>query len=116
MEKTSLPEALKFVISRKLRQLSQNSRNTLKETALFLHLDYAQYYRILHGQTMPQLDTFIKITRAYGLDLDWWFKDIPEIMVRPKTSREELKILGAYKRLDERSKTFVRKMLKNLAT
>jgi len=97
-----------------LRQLRKNNGSTLEESAYFLQLDYAQYYRILHGQTLPQLDTFIKISRAYGLDLNWWFKDTPKILSPPPVGREEFAVLTAYQKLDNRGKTFVRKMLKNL--
>jgi transcriptional regulator with XRE-family HTH domain len=113
-----LNQELKALISRKLRQLREKSKQTLEEEAYFLDLDYAQYYRILKGTSLPGLETLIKINQAYGLDMNWWFGEAAKIsekmMAQIKQRKENLEILSSYNKLNDRAREFVRKMLKNL--
>jgi transcriptional regulator with XRE-family HTH domain len=118
MASSTLNQELKALISEKLRQLREKSKQTLEEEAYFLDLDYAQYYRLLKGNCLPSLETLVKINQAYGLDMNWWFNEtakFPEKMTAQiKQRKENLEILSKYNKLDERAREFVRKMLKNL--
>jgi transcriptional regulator with XRE-family HTH domain len=118
MSSSALNQELKILISKKLQQLREKSKQTLEEEAYFLDLDYAQYYRILKGTSLPGLETLIKINQAYGLDMNWWFNEttkIPEKMkAQIKQRKENLEVLSGYNKLDDRAREFVRKMLKNL--
>ncbi|MDR1453867.1 MAG: helix-turn-helix domain-containing protein, partial [Candidatus Margulisbacteria bacterium] len=79
MDNNELEQNLKTLISKKLRQLRENSNETLEKTADFLDLNYSQYYRLLQGTQLPHLATLMKINQAYGLNMDWWFEDFAEI-------------------------------------
>ncbi|GBR73882.1 hypothetical protein NO1_1153 [Candidatus Termititenax aidoneus] len=112
-------QELKNLISEKLRYLRSKSKQTLEESAYFLNIDYAQYYRLLNAKCLPRLITLLKINKAYGLDMNWWFKDFLEVTSKIEAkinkNEEDAEVLNNYHRLDERAREFVRKMLKTLA-
>jgi transcriptional regulator with XRE-family HTH domain len=107
---------LKALFSKKLQLLRRHSRKTIEETADFLDLEYAQYYRLLKGYRLPHLVTLFNISRAYGLDLNWWFKELSETErknVLLKESAAEAKLLRGFSRLDKKAKNFAQKILQD---
>ncbi|MDR1998219.1 MAG: helix-turn-helix domain-containing protein [Candidatus Margulisbacteria bacterium] len=116
-----IEQKLKDLISRKLRFLRQKYKTTLEKTADFLDLDYAQYYKLLHGAQLPHLVTLMKINQAYGLNMDWWFRDYEEAYpVRPISKADidqkadELEIVNNFNKLDVRSRKTLQKILKSM--
>jgi transcriptional regulator with XRE-family HTH domain len=68
---------LKNIVSKKLALLLKNSGKTLEATAYALDMPLSQYYRLLKGQCLPLLPTFLHISKIYGVNLNWWFEDVP---------------------------------------
>lgn len=113
----NLDNQLKSLISKKLRQLRENSKETLEKTADFLDLNYSQYYRLWQGTQLPHLATLVKINRAYGLDMNWWFEDfIPPAEISRDINKKamEKELLVNFNKLDPRSKKILQKILKNM--
>ncbi|MDR1114039.1 MAG: hypothetical protein LBL50_02990 [Candidatus Margulisbacteria bacterium] len=107
---------LKALFSKKLQLLRRNSRKTIEETADFLDLEYAQYYRLLQGQRLPHLVTLFNISKAYGLDLNWWFKELSESERKNAATKEsaaEAQLLRGFSRLDKKAKNFAQKILQD---
>ncbi|MDR1996836.1 MAG: helix-turn-helix transcriptional regulator [Candidatus Margulisbacteria bacterium] len=117
MEKTITDADLKALIGRKLQQLRKKSQKTIEETADFLDLDYAQYHRILKGLRLPHLVTLIKINQAYGLDMNWWFKELAKIPApsAAKISRNttDHELLNRFHNLDAHTQEFLLQMLRS---
>ena len=121
MDNNELEQNLKTLISKKLRQLRENSSETLEKTADFLDLNYSQYYRLLQGTQLPHLATLMKINQAYGLDMNWWFEDFAEICTARVLTKEtitqkaaEKELLHNFNKLDARSRRVLQKILKNM--
>jgi transcriptional regulator with XRE-family HTH domain len=117
MDSKAVEQNLKTLISKKLGQLRSKNHKTLEESADFLDLDYAQYYRLLKGQQLPHLATLIRINQAYGLDMNWWFKDFAKTKLQtahavPPASAQEL--LERFSQLDHKSRKILLKMLRRL--
>ena len=95
---------LKEITSRKLALLLKNSGKTLEATAYDLNIPLSQYYRLLKGQCLPLLPTFLNISRVYGVSLDWWFQNSkPPKTVKTHKNLLEYKLLKAFKKLDAKS-------------
>ena len=120
MDNSLLEDNLKKLISKKLNQLRENSKETLEKTADFLDLNYSQYYRLLQGTQLPHLATLIKINQAYGLDMNWWFADLAEVkppaLSRTDISRRaaEKELLNNFHKLDGQARKNLQKLLKNM--
>jgi transcriptional regulator with XRE-family HTH domain len=121
MDNNELEQNLKTLISKKLRQLRENSSETLEKTADFLDLNYSQYYRLLQGTQLPHLATLMKINQAYGLNMDWWFEDFAEIRTTKVLTKEtitqkaaERELLNNFNKLDARSRKALQKILKTM--
>jgi transcriptional regulator with XRE-family HTH domain len=116
MDSKTVEQNLKSLISKKLGQLRSKNHKTLEESANFLDLDYAQYYRLLKGRQLPHLATLIRINQAYGLDMNWWFKDFakskPKVTVRAVPQANEQELLERFSRLDHKSRKILLKMLR----
>ena len=106
---------LKLLISKKLQQLRQNSQQTLEETAYFLDLDYAQYYRILKGDRLPHLSTLLKINQIYGLYMNWWFSELKSPDAKLTKKSDETELLCNFNKINGKTKKVVLKILRNLA-
>ncbi|GBR74898.1 helix-turn-helix XRE-family transcriptional regulators [Candidatus Termititenax aidoneus] len=120
MDSKTIEQNLKSLISKKLEQLRSKNHKTLEESADFLDLDYAQYYRLLKGRQLPHLATLIRINQAYGLDMNWWFKDLaktkPKIAARAVSPANEQELLERIGRLDHKSRKILLKMLRQLTS
>ena len=119
MDGKTLEQNLKSLISKKLRQLRADSNETLEKTADFLDLNYSQYYRLLQGTQLPHLATLMKINQAYGLDMNWWFKDFAKfnsagIKVNVAKKGAENELLNNFNKLDLSSQKVLQKILKNM--
>jgi transcriptional regulator with XRE-family HTH domain len=111
---------LKNLISKKMQQLHKKTRKTIEETAYFLDLDYAQYYRILKGQALPHLATLVRINQAYGLDMNWWFNELGDLPVlsakneaKTRQSAADHELLMRFHNLAPETQSFLLKMLKS---
>jgi transcriptional regulator with XRE-family HTH domain len=120
MDSKNVEQNLKSLISKKLEQLRSKNHKTLEESADFLDLDYAQYYRLLKGRQLPHLATLIRINLAYGLDMNWWFKDLaktkPKIAVCAVSPANTQELLERFSQLDHRSRKILLKMLRQLTS
>jgi transcriptional regulator with XRE-family HTH domain len=106
---------LKEVISQKLTFLLKKSGKTLNTTANDLHMPLSQYYRLLKGQRLPLLPTFVQISKAYGRSLDWWFEDIlPEQIEAAKNPTED-QLFRTLKSFDARGQKIALALLRTLA-
>ena len=119
MDNKILENNLKALISKKLRRLRENSGETLEKTADFLDLNYSQYYRLLQGTQLPHLATLIKINQAYGLDMNWWFKDLAEfsstgVKVDVAQKAAEKDLLNNFYKLDGQARKNLQKLLKSM--
>ncbi|MDR1453361.1 MAG: hypothetical protein LBJ25_05250 [Candidatus Margulisbacteria bacterium] len=116
MDSKAVEQNLKSLISKKLGQLRSKNHKTLEESADFLDLDYAQYCRLLKGQQLPHLATLMRINQAYGLDMNWWFKDFaktkPKIPARAVPRVNEQELLERFSQLDHKSRKILLKMLR----
>jgi transcriptional regulator with XRE-family HTH domain len=108
---------LKEIISRKLTFLLKKSGKTLNTTADDLQMPLSQYYRLLKGQRLPLLPTFVHISRAYGMSLDWWFKDIESRPKQIETAENpiEYQLFKTLKGFDPRGQKIALALLKTLA-
>jgi transcriptional regulator with XRE-family HTH domain len=103
MDKEITNADIKKLLSKKLAALRKDSGQTLEATADELDLDLSEYFRILKGQRLPQLRTLLRINKKYGLNMDWWFKELEEAVVDEKHFRQKTiaaQLLGLLRRLD----------------
>ncbi|GBR75588.1 hypothetical protein NO2_0247 [Candidatus Termititenax persephonae] len=117
-----IEQRLKTLISKKLQLLRKRDNCTMEKTADFLDLDYSLYHGLLHGTRLPHLATLMKINQAYGLNMDWWFRDFAEtysaaapllkVNVAKKAAEKEL--LGNFNKLDARSQKALQRILKTM--
>jgi transcriptional regulator with XRE-family HTH domain len=118
MDSKAVEQNLKTLISKKLGQLRSKNHKTLEESADFLDLDYAQYYRLLKGRQLPHLATLMRVNQAYGLDMNWWFKDFaktkPPAAGRTVPPANAQELLERFSRLDHKSRKILLKMLRRL--
>ncbi|MDR1998089.1 MAG: helix-turn-helix domain-containing protein [Candidatus Margulisbacteria bacterium] len=108
---------LKLLISRKLRLLREKSKKTLENTAEDLNLDYAQYCRMLKGNSLPHLVTLANISKFYNLDINWWFKGLEERApdkARIYEKAVEFELASSFKKLDMQTKEIILGMINNL--
>jgi transcriptional regulator with XRE-family HTH domain len=108
---------LKSIVSKKLALLLKNSGKTLEATAYTLDMPLSQYYRLLKGQCLPLLPTFVHISKIYGLSLDWWFEGAmpPQKQLQPAKNSTEYQIFKILKNLDARDREIVLATLKTMA-
>ena len=108
---------LKEIVSRKLTQLLKNSGKTLEASAYDLNMPLSQYYRLLKGQCLPLLPTFLNISRVYGVSLDWWFtnNEPPKPQNEIKRNLLEYKLLKTFKKLDGKAQKSALVILNTLA-
>jgi transcriptional regulator with XRE-family HTH domain len=108
---------LKNIVSKKLTLLLKNSGKTLEATAYALDMPLGQYYRLLKGQCLPLLPTFIHISKVYGLSLDWWFKDtaLPRKKLKPAQNSTEYQIFKILKGLETGDQKIVLATVQTLA-
>ncbi|GBR76822.1 helix-turn-helix XRE-family transcriptional regulators [Candidatus Termititenax persephonae] len=103
MDKEITNAEIKKLLSKKLATLRKDSGQTLEATADELNLDLSEYFRILKGQRLPQLRTLLRINKKYGLNMDWWFKELEETAVNEKHFRQkaiEAQLLSLLRKLD----------------
>ncbi|MDR1452439.1 MAG: hypothetical protein LBJ25_00480 [Candidatus Margulisbacteria bacterium] len=107
---------LKSIVSKKLTFLLKNSGKTLEATAYALDMPLSQYYRLLKGQCLPLLPTFIHISKIYRTSLDWWFADtaLPK-RVKPAPDPAEYQVFKILKGLDAGDQKIVLATLRTLA-
>jgi transcriptional regulator with XRE-family HTH domain len=108
---------LKETISQKLTFLLKKSGKTLNTTANDLQMPLSQYYRLLKGQRLPLLPTFVHISRTYGRSLDWWFEDIKSLPKQIEAAKNpiEYQLFKTLKNLDARGQKIALSLLKTLA-
>jgi transcriptional regulator with XRE-family HTH domain len=118
MTKELNSENIKKAISCKLDILRRNSGQTVEATADNMNIDLSEFYRILRGRRLPQLPTLLRISRKYGVAMDWWFNelaDTPQDKVHIRQKSFELQILHTLKKLDTKLQKSILAMLKSLA-
>ena len=111
-------EDIKQIISRKLELLRQQGGQTIDGAAAELNMDRSEFFRILKGQRLPMLTSMVRISKKYGVSLDWWFEDtdkIPERLNRARYSPREYQLLKIFKKLNDRAQNTVLATLKTLA-
>jgi len=109
---------LKKIISRKLELLRRQSGQTIDNAAAELNMDRSEFFRILKGQRLPMLASIVRISKKYGVSLDWWFEEtdrIPERLNRARYTPREYLLLKIFKRLNDRAQKIVLDTLKTLA-
>ncbi|MDR1323556.1 MAG: helix-turn-helix domain-containing protein [Candidatus Margulisbacteria bacterium] len=110
-------EILKKLISEKMEFLRKNSGETNEVAADSLDIDLSEFYRILKGHRLPHLKTLLRISKKYGVSLDWWFSELDETTLDRTAIRQrafESQIASRIKKLDVRTQKAVLAMLKIL--
>jgi transcriptional regulator with XRE-family HTH domain len=108
---------LKQLVSRKLELLRQQSGQTIDRAAAELEMDRSEFFRILKGKRLPMLRSMFRISRRYGVSMDWWFLDIDELPKRALIIRKnprEYQLLKIFKNLPERAQKTVLATVKTL--
>jgi transcriptional regulator with XRE-family HTH domain len=108
-------EELKKIVSRKLELLRQQNAQTIDSAAYELDMDRSEFFRILKGKRLPMLRSMFRISKKYGVSMDWWFEEVDRL---PQHSvKEPLKshLLRAFKKLDPKSQSNIVIMIKALA-
>jgi transcriptional regulator with XRE-family HTH domain len=108
---------LKRIISRKLELLRQQSGQTIDNSAYELNMDRSEFFRILKGQRLPMLTSMVRISKKYGVNLDWWFEDtdkIPERNNKAKYNPLEYQLLRTFNRLSGAAQKVVLATVKTL--
>jgi transcriptional regulator with XRE-family HTH domain len=109
---------LKRLISRKLELLRQQSGQTIEASAMELNMDRSEFFRILKGQRLPMLTSMVRISKKYGVSLDWWFEDtdkIPKRQNKAMYAPQEYQMLKTFKKLNDRAQKTALDTLKVLA-
>jgi transcriptional regulator with XRE-family HTH domain len=108
---------LKKIISHKLELLRQQSGQTIDNSAYELNMDRSEFFRILKGQRLPMLISMVRISKKYGVSLDWWFEDtdkIPERVGKAKYSLREYQLLKTFNKLNDSAQEIVLATVKTL--
>jgi transcriptional regulator with XRE-family HTH domain len=84
MDRSSLEKELKLAISRELKRLRRQDDCSLERMAEKVGLEYSSLYNIYSGRNLPQLTTLIQISQTYNIPIDFWFKNIKQLVVRKK--------------------------------
>jgi transcriptional regulator with XRE-family HTH domain len=117
-EKDVTDKELKHLISQKLKQLRKKSGKTLEETAQDLDLDYSIFYNLYNGRRLPRLTTLVKLSRRYGLPVEYWFKDLARMPPKNTTWVErravEFNLLKNFNRLDKQTRKVMSRILQKL--
>jgi transcriptional regulator with XRE-family HTH domain len=106
---------LKKIVSRKLELLRQQSAQTIDSAAYELDMDRSEFFRILKGKRLPMLRSMFRISRKYGVSMDWWFEDVDRLPQKPAKDPLKSQLLRAFKKLDTKSQNNIVIMLKALA-
>ncbi|MDR1996770.1 MAG: helix-turn-helix domain-containing protein [Candidatus Margulisbacteria bacterium] len=118
MDKAITNEHLKELLSRKLGLLRASTGQTIEDTAFDLGMDFSEYYRLLKGIRLPHLRTLLRISKKYGVTLDWWFEELPAALPQDTSKIENIDIfelVSSYNKLRPQAKEVVLEMLKSLA-
>jgi len=111
MDKEITNAELKKLLSEKLARLRKTSGQTIEVTAESLNMAVSEYFRFLKGKRLPQLRTLMRLSKKYGVTLDWWFSKRPELPGKQADLRQkalELELLGSYRKLDYRFQDILR--------
>jgi transcriptional regulator with XRE-family HTH domain len=76
MDKELTNAELKKLLSKKLETLRKHSGQTIEATADSLDMAVSEYFRFLKGQRLPHLLTLLRLSKKYGVTLDWWFNEL----------------------------------------
>jgi transcriptional regulator with XRE-family HTH domain len=109
---------LKKIVSQKLELLRKQSGQTIDSAAAELDMDRSEFFRILKGQRLPMLRSIFRISKRYGVSLDWWFADVNELPERTAVARKnprEYQLLKIFKNLPDRAQKTVLATVKTLA-
>ncbi|MDR1324151.1 MAG: helix-turn-helix domain-containing protein [Candidatus Margulisbacteria bacterium] len=101
MDKGLTNTELKKFLSKKLEGLRKHSGQTIEATADSLDMAVSEYFRFLKGQRLPHLLTLLRLSKKYGVTLDWWFNELDalpgnKVAFRQKTF--ELRVLSLLKK------------------
>ncbi|MDR1453200.1 MAG: helix-turn-helix domain-containing protein [Candidatus Margulisbacteria bacterium] len=110
-------ETLKKLISKKMEFLRKNSDETNEAAADSLDIDLSEFYRILKGHRLPHLKTLLRISKKYGVSMDWWFNDLSDTPLDKNKFRQrafELQIVSLVKKLDAGFQEFILTLVKDL--
>ncbi|MDR2428991.1 MAG: helix-turn-helix domain-containing protein [Candidatus Margulisbacteria bacterium] len=110
-------EILKKLISEKMEFLRKHSGETNEAAADTLDIDLSEFYRILKGHRLPHLKTLLRISKKYGVNLDWWFSELDETALNKTAIRRkafESQIVNLIKKLDVQTQKAILAMLKIL--
>jgi transcriptional regulator with XRE-family HTH domain len=114
MEKAEIEKKLKASVCGKLKQIKEKNGYSLEEMAYEIGLDYASFYSIYKGKTLPRMVTLFQISETYGVPLEFWFKDAGKSAGKEKTARrrERTDLARLFDRLDGKTQKAVLKLLR----
>jgi transcriptional regulator with XRE-family HTH domain len=81
--------------------LRKESGQTMEAAAESLDLDKSEYFRFLKGQRLPHLLTLLRLSKKYGVTLDWWFSELDALPANKAAFRQktfELRALSLLKK------------------
>ncbi|MDR1997749.1 MAG: helix-turn-helix transcriptional regulator [Candidatus Margulisbacteria bacterium] len=114
MEKAEIEKKLKTLICGKLKQLKEKNSYSLERMAYEIGLDYASFYSIYKGKTLPRMVTLFQISETYDIPLAFWFRDAEKLAVREKAARrrERSDLARIFDRLDAGARQAALKILR----
>ena len=108
---------LKTLLSRKLALLRKETRETMEETADSLGIYKSEYFRFLTGARLPHIRTLLRISKKYGVTLDWWFAELESLPGNKAELRQkifELRALSLLKKFPQAARNAALDVLKAL--
>jgi transcriptional regulator with XRE-family HTH domain len=108
-------ENLKRMLSQKLAMLREKSGQTMEAAAYDLDMNVSDYFRLLKGQRLPHLLNLLRLSKKYGVSLDWWFRELQEIPRSAAQSQRdsfEAQALLVLKKLDSKLQPSALSLLK----
>ncbi|GBR75600.1 putative transcriptional regulators [Candidatus Termititenax persephonae] len=115
MEKSEIEKRLKTLMCGKLKQIKEKNGYSLEEMAYEIGLDYASFYSIYKGRTLPRMVTLFQISETYGIPLEAWFRDVEKLAVRERAvrRREFSELARVFNRLDIKAQKATLKILRH---
>ena len=96
-------------LGKKLRNLRQKERQTLKEQSKIFDVSLNSIYRWEHDITMPKNSTLLKIAEFYDVSLDWLLAENPVEdklvdSISHTGSNEEQQLLSMFRKFSDSNK------------
>lgn len=111
-----IEKELKSTISGELKRIRKEKDITLESMADHIGIEYTALYNIYTGSNLPRLPTLVKISKAYGIPCEFWFKNMEGFVTTPQVNLQkkirEAEVLQVFNSLDNDIGTAMLSVLK----